>query len=89
MLKISQAKTANEVVTLKLEGRIAGPWVAEVRNACERFLNEGCALHLDLADVSFVDATGTTAISSLKSRGVALENCSPFVVEQLKTNSSS
>ena len=84
MLKISQAGTPNETITLKLEGRIAGPWVAEVRKACEGFLNEGRALQLDLADVSFVDATGTAAITSLKSRGVGLENCSPFVAEQLK-----
>ena len=84
MLKISQSETANETIILKLEGRIAGPWVAEVRKACEGFLNEGRALQLDLADVSFVDVTGTAAISNLKSRGVGLENCSPFVAEQLK-----
>ena len=84
MLKISQDGKADKIVTLKLEGRIAGPWVAEVRKACEGLLNEGRALQLDLADVSFVDVTGTAAISNLKSRGVGLENCSPFVAEQLK-----
>lgn len=86
MLKISEAGTVNETVVLKLEGRIAGPWVAEVLNACERFLSEHRALKLDLADVSFLDRIGTAAISSLKSRGVSLENCSPFVVEQLKNS---
>jgi ABC-type transporter Mla MlaB component len=84
MLKISQAGMANDIVTLKLEGRIAGPWVAEVRKACEAFLSEGRPLCLDLADVSFVDAAGTAAIASLTTRGVSLENCSPFVAEQLK-----
>jgi len=85
MLKISQAEAANEITILKLEGRVVGPWVAEVSRACEGFLSEGRAVQLDLADVSFVDVAGTTAMSSLKSRGVALENCSPFVAEQLKS----
>jgi hypothetical protein len=84
MLKISQAGTANGTVTLKLEGSIAGPWVAEVCMACERFLSEHKVLRLDMADVSFVDRNGSAAISGLKSRGVALENCPPFVEEQLK-----
>jgi len=84
MLRISEAGALNERVVLKLEGRIAGPWVAEVLDACEHFLREHRALQLDLAGVSFLDRTGTAAISRLKSRGVALENCSSFVVEQLK-----
>jgi ABC-type transporter Mla MlaB component len=84
MLKISEAGTVNEIVTLKLEGRIVGPWVAEVRTACERFLSEHRALQLDLAEVSFTDENGTAAIAALKSRGVTLANCSRFVAEQLK-----
>jgi ABC-type transporter Mla MlaB component len=84
MLRISEAGTVNKRVILKLEGRIAGPWVAEMLKACEQFLREHRTLQLDLADVSFLDQIGTAAISSLKLRGVFLENCSPFVTEQLK-----
>ena len=85
MLKISQAGRANHSVTLKLEGRVVGLWVGELRQVCEAFLAEGRALRLDLADVTFADTRGVTALSSLKSRGVTLMNCSPFVEEQLKS----
>ncbi len=85
MLKISQAGTANHCVTLKLEGRVVGPWVGELRQICEQLLSEGRALKLDLADVSFADASGVVALSRLKSRGATITNCSPFVEEQLKS----
>jgi len=84
MLKISEAGKAIHSVTLKLEGRVVGPWVAELRQVCDKLLTEGRALELDLADVTFADAGGVSALSALKSRGVAVTNCSPFVEEQLK-----
>jgi hypothetical protein len=84
MLKISEAGKAKHSVTLKLEGRVVGPWVAELRQVCEKLLTEGWAVRLDLTDVTFADAGGVTALSSLKSRGVAMTSCSPFVEEQLK-----
>jgi ABC-type transporter Mla MlaB component len=84
MLKISPLGKARHVVTLKLEGRIVGPWVGELSQTCESNLSEGRALKLDLADVSFADAEGVAALTRLQSRGVNVINCSPFVVEQLK-----
>jgi len=85
MLKISQAGKANHSLTLKLEGRVVGPWVGELRQVCETLLTEGRPLKLDLADVTFADAGGVAVLSSFKSRGVAFSNCSPFVEEQLKS----
>jgi ABC-type transporter Mla MlaB component len=84
-LKISQTGKANHSVTLKLEGRVVGPWVSELRQVCETLLTEGRALKLDLTDVTFADASGLAALSSFKSRGVIFTNCSPFVEEQLKS----
>ncbi len=85
MLKISQTERANHSVTLKLEGRVVGEWVGELRQVCETLLTEGRSLKLDLADVTFADASGVAALSSFKSRGVTFSNCSPFVEEQLKS----
>ncbi len=85
MLKISQVERANHSVTLKLEGRVVGEWVGELRQVCETLLTEGRSLKLDLADVTFADASGVAALSSFKSRGVTFSNCSPFVEEQLKS----
>ena len=86
MLKISQAGTPNQSVTLKLEGRVVGPWVEELRRICEPFLTEDRALRLDLAEVSYVDAEGIATLNSFKTRGVRLKNCSPFVEQQIKTS---
>jgi ABC-type transporter Mla MlaB component len=85
MLKISQAGKADHSVTLKLEGRVVGLWVGELRQVCEALLAEGRALKLDLADVTFADTSGVAVLSSFKSRGVRFRNCSPFLEEQLKS----
>ena len=84
-MKISQAGRANHSVTLKLEGRVVGPWVGELRQVCEALLTEGRTLKLDLGEVTFADTDGIAALSGFKSRGVRFRNCSPFVQEQLKS----
>jgi hypothetical protein len=88
MLKISQIESGDRQVILRLEGRIAGPWVAEMRKACERFLDDGRQLKLNLADVVYADQNGISALANLKSRGVLLADCSPFLTEQLKAVSA-
>ena len=88
MLKISQVEPANHAVTLRFEGRVAGPWVAEARKACEKVLNEGGALKLHLAEVEFMDATGVALLSNLRSRGVVFVECSPFVQAQMKASAN-
>jgi ABC-type transporter Mla MlaB component len=85
MLKISQIGAPKHSVTLKLEGRVVGPWVGELGRICEPLLAENRALKLDLAEVSYVDAEGVAALNGFKSRGVKLQNCSPFVEQQIKT----
>ena len=86
MLKISAAGTPNHSVTLKLEGRVVGPWVEELRRVCDPILNDGRALKLDLAEVSYVDVEGIATLNSFQARGVKLKNCSPFVEQQIKTS---
>jgi hypothetical protein len=84
MLKISQIGAVGHSVTLKLEGRIVGPWVREAHDACEIFLAEGSRVKLNLAEVSFVDPDGVKTLKDLVERGVKLVGCSLFVEEQLK-----
>jgi ABC-type transporter Mla MlaB component len=85
MLKISQTGPSNHSVTLKLEGRVVGPWVAELRRICEPLMGEQSHLKLDLADVSYVDLEGVATLTDFQSRGVRLNNCSPFVEQQIKS----
>ena len=83
MLKISEP-TASHDVTLKLEGRLIGPWVNELREVCEVLLASERRLALNLAEVEFVERNGVALLSALQSRGVSLAECSPFLREQLK-----
>jgi anti-anti-sigma regulatory factor len=89
MLKISQIKPVNHTVTLRLEGRVVGPWVTELQHSCEEVLTEGRSLKLHLADVEFMDVQGVALLSSLRSRGVLLLECPPFAAQQLKATGRS
>ena len=89
MLKISEGKATKQTVLLRLEGRIVGPWVGELRRICEPLVNDGSKLTLDLAEVTFADEDGVTLLTGLGSRGVKLLNAMPFVEEQLKSASLS
>jgi len=84
MLKISQAGRAQHSVTLRLEGRIVGPWVVELRRLCEAALAEGHALQLHLAEVEYMDRDGIALLSGLRTQGVSLTEAPPFVSAQLK-----
>jgi ABC-type transporter Mla MlaB component len=84
MLKISEP-TANHATTLKLEGRLVGPWVAELKNTCEQHLAAKRSINLDFADVTFADRSGLTLLLRLRAQGVMLVNCSPFLEEELRT----
>ena len=89
MLKISQIGPVNHTVTLRVEGRIVGPWVAELQHSCEEVLTDNRTLKLHLADVEFMDPQGVALLSSLRSHGVALLECPPFAAEQLKATGKS
>jgi anti-anti-sigma regulatory factor len=86
MLKISRVGIPTRTVTLKLEGRVVGPWVQELRRSCEPLLLKQSKIALDLSEVSFVDDEGVAALNHLKSCGVELDNCSSFVEHQIKTS---
>jgi len=84
VLRISLVEAPDEAVTLRLEGRVSGPWVEELRSWCEQWLATGNGLSLDLTEVSFIDLDGVALCQSLRDRNVAFLHCSPFVAEQLK-----
>jgi anti-anti-sigma regulatory factor len=89
MLRITVVESSRSAVTLRVEGRITGSAVEELRTACDMhtFANE-VQLSLDLADVSFADAAGILLLKELGNRGVDLVRANPFMVEQLKEGAS-
>jgi anti-anti-sigma regulatory factor len=89
MLRITVVESSRSGVTLRVEGRITGSSVEELHTACEvHALADKIQLSLELADVSFADATGILLLKELESRGVQLGHANPFVAEQLKEGAS-
>jgi hypothetical protein len=84
MLRIATTDRPGSGATLRLEGRVIGPWVDELRRASERALVTGEALTLDLHEVAFVDRDGLELLKDLADRGVTVVNCPVFVHEQLR-----
>ena len=85
MLRVTPLESGNRAITLRLEGRLSGPWVSELCEACEKALREGNALVLNLAEVSFLDPAGIELLTNIQNRGAKLVDCSIFVSEQLKS----
>jgi ABC-type transporter Mla MlaB component len=89
MLRITVVESSNIAVTLRVEGRITGPWVEELRTACSLHTSpDDVQLSLELADISFADAGGIALLRELRNRGVGLIRTTPFVAEQLKGGTS-
>ena len=89
MLRITVVEGSRSAVTLRVEGRIAGPWVEELRTTCA--VHNGpdpIQLRLDLEDVSFVDPAGAAYLRELRDQGVGLFGVSPFLTELFDNDSS-
>ncbi len=84
MLRISEVIPDEGAAVLKLEGRLIGPWVGELRNVCRKWIGERKSFRLDLADVSYADREGVALLLSLKDQEINLADCSPFVQAELK-----
>jgi hypothetical protein len=74
-------------VTLRVEGRIAGPWVEELRTTCNVHTGpDPIQVYLELEDVSFADAPGIAYLKELRDQGVGLLRVSPFLTELFKND---
>lgn len=73
MMKITFCNGCESAV-LKLEGRLAGPWVNELEKAWRSITPAAMASHLvlDLCDVTFVDAEGRELLAEMHESGVEL-----------------
>jgi len=89
MLRITVVESSASAVTLRVEGRIAGPWVEELRTTCDVHARpDPVLLYLELEDVSFADADGVALLRELRDMGVALSHASPFLSELFRNDSS-
>ncbi len=85
MLRITVVDSSNATIRLRVEGRLTGRSVDELRQTCDLHApGEGGRLTLDLAEVSFADAGGIELLKELQDRNLALMNLAPFLALQLR-----
>ena len=83
MLKITEIARNDSGRTFKLEGKLLGPWVDELRNVCTQPFDRLEQVGLDLAAVTFVNAEGTELLRELIRQGIIITQCSAFIAELL------
>jgi hypothetical protein len=70
--------------TLKLEGKLLGPWVGELESAYRTSQVSPDRVRLDLLGLTFVDAEGVRFLDGLIRDGARVIACSGFVAELLR-----
>lgn len=84
MLRITVHESPDGIV-LRLEGRLAGPWVRELE-LCWRSAQpdvRGRIVTVDLSDVDFVDAAGQRLLGAMHVAGVKLIACTPMLAHMV------
>jgi anti-anti-sigma regulatory factor len=79
-------QTTSDVVALKLEGSVKGPWVDELRKTwlTSAKMAGGEPASIDLGAVSFIDARGRDLLLQMQREGVALKGASGFLRQVLE-----
>jgi anti-anti-sigma regulatory factor len=80
MLRI-EAEARTHETTIRATGRLAGPWVDELRRSLASERDRSVVL--DLTDVSFVDRDGIEFLRTLRREARVNLRCSAFVSAQL------
>ena len=80
MLRITTTDNPR-VLTLRLEGRLEGPWVQELEKCWKSNLSSTTkpSLRVDLTDVTFIDAAGKDRLAAMHRQGAE------FIADDLMT----
>jgi hypothetical protein len=84
MLRITRLVGDGRGQTLKLEGKLEGPWVDLAREAYA--LSAACASPtcLDLSGLTFADGQGAALLRELIHSGTQVVGCSSYIAELLQ-----
>jgi hypothetical protein len=83
---------ARDKVVLKLEGRLVGPWVDELKKTVLRTNGQSQPLEIDVSDLTFADDDGDKALRWLHRMGARFHGkgpCAKYLFERLKIPLSS
>ena len=87
MLRIDQRREG-ETTVVHVEGRVAGPWVEELRRVLSSCPGARSSVTLDLAGVGYVDAAGEQVLRRAVADGARILGRSAFVAALLEADPS-
>ena len=88
MLRLTRIVDIHSTLTLRLEGKLLGPWVEEVRQACVSGAVSSTRTSLDLSALTFVDAAGERLLRDLIDQGLEVAACSSYIAELLRSSAA-
>jgi hypothetical protein len=83
MLRITPIQT-RRIATLKLEGKLSGPWVEELQRCWASLGQQKVPARINLRDVSYIDRAGRDLLLRMESQGTPLLECSEFLRDLLQ-----
>jgi ABC-type transporter Mla MlaB component len=89
MLRITRTVGDDSVNTLKLEGKLQGPWVDEAHGACAVSTAKASRTCLDLSELTFADGEGAALLRELIRSGARVVGCSSYIAELLQLSEGS
>jgi len=84
MLRITRRVGNGSGETLKLEGKLQGPWVDEAHGAYASSAAHASRICLDLSGLTFADGEGAVLLRELIRSGAEVVGCSSYVAELLQ-----
>jgi anti-anti-sigma factor len=76
-----------QTVTLKVEGKLSGPWVEEVTRVWEEMARTSRQYIVDLRSVTFIDSLGKALLTSMSRQGAQLQAsdcCTRNIVDEIQ-----
>ena len=70
--------TASDKVVLRLEGRLVGPWVSELKKTVLGAVALSLPLEVDVWDLTYADLDGEKELSRLHRKGARFQGRSPY-----------
>ena len=89
MLRITRMVGNDSVETLKLEGKLQGPWVDEAHDAYALSAAQASRTCLDLSGLTFADGEGAALLRELIRSGARVVGCSSYIAELLQLSAGS
>ena len=92
MLRVTTT-SQNQTITLKLEGKLAGPWVQEVTRVwADTAVSPRSGYVVDLRSVTFIDSPGQALLARMSRQGaqlIATDCLTRNIVDEIKRESYS